>query len=124
MSMFKNNNYVPYYGRGAEVGQYQPSPMIIQQPLPQNQMKGRPVASIDEAKAAQIDLDGSLSIFPNVNNKEIYTKQLNLDGTVSFTIFVPAPAAPEVEPQSYITKTELNDILAEFKKSLSPAFNL
>lgn len=52
----------------------------------QNQMgmlKGRAVTSYDEAKAAMIDLDGSLHIFPDLANGKIYTKQINLDGTAS-----------------------------------------
>jgi hypothetical protein len=40
----------------------------------QNYIKGRPVVSIDEARASQIDLDGSLYVFPDLNNKKIYTK--------------------------------------------------
>ena len=46
-------------------------------------LKGRAVTSIDEAKAAMIDLDGSIFIFPDISNKSIYTKQINLDGTAS-----------------------------------------
>jgi hypothetical protein len=39
-----------------------------------NYIKGRPVVSIDEARASQIDLDGSLYVFPDLGNKKIYTK--------------------------------------------------
>jgi hypothetical protein len=43
--------------------------------MPQmNYIKGRPVVSIDEARASQIDLDGSLYVFPDLGNKKIYTK--------------------------------------------------
>jgi hypothetical protein len=35
----------------------------------------------------QIDLDGSLWVFPNVANGKIYTKQINNDGTASFKIY-------------------------------------
>ena len=35
--------------------------------MPQgNYIKGRPVVSIDEARASQIDLDGSLYVFPDL----------------------------------------------------------
>jgi hypothetical protein len=37
-------------------------------------LKGRPVTSIDEARAASIDFDGSVFYFPDVANKCIYTK--------------------------------------------------
>lgn len=50
-------------------------------------LKGRAVTSIDEAKAAMIDLDGSVFIFPDISNKSIYTKQINLDGTASINTY-------------------------------------
>ena len=43
-------------------------------------LKGRPVSSIDEARATSIDFDGSVFYFPDLANKCIYTKQINLDG--------------------------------------------
>ena len=83
----------------------------------QNYIKGRPVVSIDEARASQIDLDGSLYVFPDLSNKKIYTKQINMDGTATFNVFelssgtAPAPV--------YVTKDELDNILANFKASLT-----
>lgn len=41
----------------------------------------RPVSSIDEVRAASIDFDGSVFYFPDLANKKIYTKQINMDGT-------------------------------------------
>ena len=49
----------------------QPMQMETQTPMPQNFLKGRPVVSIEEARAAQIDLDGSLHIFTDIGNKKI-----------------------------------------------------
>jgi hypothetical protein len=37
-------------------------------------LKGRPVASLDEAKATSIDFDGSVFYFPDLANRRIYTK--------------------------------------------------
>ena len=37
-------------------------------------LKGRPVASFDEARAMPIDFDGSIFFFPDLANKRIYTK--------------------------------------------------
>ena len=126
MNMYSNLPQYPQYGynyqRGAVPGsvgmdqgmtQYQ-NPSLMQP----NYIKGRPVASIDEARASQIDLDGSLYVFPDLNNKRIYTKQINLDGTVSFNIFeMAAPVEPAPTP-AYVTKDELDTILANFKASL------
>lgn len=44
----------------------------------QYQFKGRPVSSKEEARAAQIDFDGSLWIFTDIGNGKIYTKQINI----------------------------------------------
>jgi hypothetical protein len=37
-------------------------------------IKGRPVSSLEEARASMIDFDGSIFYFPDVANKRIYTK--------------------------------------------------
>lgn len=122
-----NNNLTQqspyYYGYGVQAPQYQ-RPMMAQEPptmaMP-NYIKGRPVLSIDEARASQIDLDGSLHVFPDMGNKRIYTKQINLDGTATFNVFELAPTAPqsaETQPE-YVTKMQLDEILAEFKASLT-----
>lgn len=54
-------------------------------------IKCRPVSSIEEAKASMIDLDGTLSVFLNISNEEIYTKQITLNGTPNFEIYRKAP---------------------------------
>ena len=43
-------------------------------------MKGRTVASLDEVKAAQIDLDGSLTYFPCPADSCIYAKYIDMNG--------------------------------------------
>lgn len=84
-----------------------------------NYIKGRPVVSIDEARASQIDLDGSLYVFPDLGNKKIYTKQINMDGTAAFNVFELAAAGQETTTETYVTRTELNTILEQFKASLT-----
>lgn len=51
------------------------------------QLKGRIVTSIDEARASQIDLDGSPSFFPSPSENKIYVKYLNLDGVPEFVVY-------------------------------------
>lgn len=131
-TMYNNLTQQTPYMYGYNVPQYQKmmapqdNPQITsQQPysapimMPQmNYIKGRPVVSIDEARASQIDLDGSLYVFPDLGNKKIYTKQINLDGTATFNVFelsAPIEAAPA---QPYVTKDELDEILANFRASL------
>lgn len=88
-------------------------------------IKGRPVSSLEEARVAQIDLDGSVFIFPDLGNKKIYTKRINADGTASLQSFVLASEpAPEETSSEYATKNEieelkktLTEIIAKLKKS-------
>lgn len=76
--------YSPQQQRLAYLEQQQSYNSIPQQPV---YLKGRPVASIDEARASMIDFDGSVFYFPDLANNRIYTKQINLDGTSSLRIY-------------------------------------
>lgn len=46
-----------------------------------------PVTCIEEARAARIALDGSISVFVNIKGNEIYTKQLNNSGIAELTVY-------------------------------------
>lgn len=63
---------------------------MMQQQVPQQMqmIKGRPVSSLEEARASMIDLDGSMYVFTDVANKRIYTKQILLDGTAELKTYV------------------------------------
>jgi hypothetical protein len=50
-------------------------------------LKGRPVSSIDEARASAVDFDGTIFYFPDLANKCIYTKQINMDGTATLNLY-------------------------------------
>lgn len=84
-----------------------------------NGLRGRPVASIEEARASMIDFDGSVFFFPDLANNKIYTKQINLDGTSSLYIYerVESPLAPN---PSYVSQEEfqstINVLLSEIEK--------
>lgn len=47
----------------------------------------RPVASLEEVRAMNIDFDGSVFYFPDYANRRIYTKQINMDGTASINMY-------------------------------------
>lgn len=81
---------------------------------PPPSLKGRPVTSLDEVRAANIDFDGSLFIFPDIANKKIYTKQINLDGTATLNQYELAPT-PAPDKPTYITREEFESALNEFK---------
>ena len=84
-----------------------PQPQYNQQFL-----KGRAVTSIDEAKAAMIDLDGSVFIFPDISNKSIYTKQINLDGTASINTYRLVQDVPVTSTDTKQTETQDVAIIA------------
>jgi hypothetical protein len=76
-------------------------------------LKGRPVASLEEVRATSIDFDGSIFYFPDVANKRIYTKQINMDGTASLYMYelkeIPSPEQPT--NQSFVTREEFEDAI-------------
>lgn len=53
----------------------------------QQTLKGRVVTGVDEAKAAQIDFDGSSTFFPCPADGKIYEKFLGLDGLPVFRVY-------------------------------------
>lgn len=63
------------------------SPYLRPQQPQQLGLKGRPVSSIDEVRASGIDFDGSIFYFPDIANKRIYTKQINIDGTAILNMY-------------------------------------
>ena len=103
---YYNPNYQPFQER---------YPRDIQASM--NYLKCRPVTSFDEVKAAQIDLDGSLNVFPDIGNKKIYTKQIKPDGTADYQVYVLTTQEAAANSTDYVTKAELEQILAQFKAS-------
>lgn len=87
-------------------------------------LKGRPVSSLEEARVATIDFDGSIFYFPDVANRCIYTKQINMDGTATLNIYelreipVNNPTTPSMD--NYITREEFDNAIAQIKASLAP----
>ena len=73
--MMYQSNY-GYYGSGVAASNNLRQTVATQ---PQSALnfpilKGRPVASLEEARAMSIDFDGSVFFFPDLANKKIYTK--------------------------------------------------
>lgn len=120
-SLLMNTPYDNYMGRQNQ-----------QQIFNQNQyLKCRPVASKDEAKAFQIDLDGSLWVFTDVGNEKIYTKQINTDGTATFKTYSFVEDENPYATTEYVTKDEFNKAIqnlmaamqTEKSQNLVPASN-
>lgn len=87
----------------------------LQQPIQHYGLKGRPVSSLDEAKAANIDFEGSLFLFPDITNQKIYTKQINADGTMTFNMYE-LKAIPK-EEDLFVTKKEFEDFILSLRSS-------
>ena len=86
----------------------------------QQGLKGRPVSSIEEVKASPIDFDGSIFYFPDLANKRIYTKQINLDGTASLNMYELKEIPPEtpINTSMYITREEFDAAIGQIQASL------
>lgn len=85
-------------------------------------LKCRPVSSKEEAKVAQIDLDGSLWVFPDIGNNKIYTKQINNDGTASFKTYVfTEEPQNESSNEEYVTKEQLNKTIQKILLLIQPS---
>lgn len=85
-------------------------------------LKGRPVSSLEEVRAAAVDFDGSVSFFPDLANGKIYTKQCNIDGTASLNMYeikeIPTVSNPNTD---YVTREEFNTALTSLKQALTQA---
>ena len=102
---------------------YYPQPQQQQQiryPMPMQQLlglKGRPVTSLEEVRAATIDFDGSIFFFPDLANKKIYTKQINMDGTMTLNVYELTIIQPK-EDHSYVTREEFESAIKQLKSAV------
>ena len=121
--MYQNYNYYP---------QQTQLPTQTQQQIPYYQqrsainitgLKGRPVSSIEEAKASAVDFDGTIFYFPDLANKCIYTKQINVDGSATLNIYkLKQIPMKEQEPSAnlFVTREEFDSVIGQLKSALSP----
>ena len=75
----------------------------------------RPVSSIEEVRACPIDFDGSIFYFTDVANRRIYTKQINLDGTVAINIYELKTDQSADAVMTYVTKQEFEAALTQLQ---------
>lgn len=125
--MYSNYNYYP---QQTQVTQQQPiyqMPSYLRQAPPQAGLKGRLVASLEEARATSIDFDGSVFYFPDLANRRIYTKQINMDGTATLCVYElretpieknDSVLVPSIE--KFVTREEFEQVLAQLKLLQKP----
>ena len=81
-------------------------------------LKGRPVSSIDEVKAASVDFDGSIFYFPDLANNRIYSKQINLDGTSTILMYELKEIPKDTPTSQFVTREEFESVINQLKGSL------
>lgn len=67
-----------------------------------------PVTCLEEAKAARIALDGSMSVFVNIQDGEIYTKQLSMNGLAELKTY--KLVNPQENKIEYVTSNDFNGL--------------
>lgn len=127
--MYSNYNYYPQQ-QNPQVAQQQPiyqMPSYLRQAPPQTGLKGRLVSSLEEARATSIDFDGSVFYFPDLANKRIYTKQINMDGTASLCVYelreLPVQREESVlvpSVEKFVTREEFERVLEQLRLLQKP----
>ena len=126
--MYQNYAYYPQVQQpmGQQVVPNYTQPNYLRTAQSQNGLKGRLVSSLEEARATSIDFDGSIFYFPDLANKRIYTKQINMDGTATLNMYelreTPAMNENPQIPQSinnFITRDEFEQVIGQIQQKLS-----
>ena len=109
-----------YYPNNAAGVGYMPPQSSMQNPqFQQVGLKGRPVSSLEEVRAAQIDFDGSLFIFPDLAHNRIYTKQISMDGNASLNMYelTQIPSQQPIDNNNFVTREEFNAAIDQIKQA-------
>ena len=126
--MYQNYTYYPPVQQpmGQQVVPNYTQPNYLRTAQSQNGLKGRLVSSLEEARATSIDFDGSIFYFPDLANKRIYTKQINMDGTATLHMYelreTPTMNENPQMPQSinnFITRDEFEQVIGQIQQKLS-----
>lgn len=118
-----NPYYNPYYPQYQQ--RVMPTPIDNSQnqsaaaPTAQNYLKGWPVTSIEQARAARIDLDGSPFLFTDYGHNKIYMKQINMDGTAALRTFTLVEDTGMSQQPDYVTQQQLQEAIKQLRASLS-----
>ena len=122
--MYANYNYYPQPTN--QPPSYQPR-AYQQAPLQPMGLKGRLVSSFEEARASSIDFDGSVFYFPDLANRRIYTKQINIDGTASLYVYelreMPVQKEESVlvpSVEKFVTREEFEQVLEQLRLLQKP----
>ena len=122
MNNYQTNYPQQQYNPQGMNQQYKPIQYYPQQSWINNQIPQiRPVSSIEEVKASPIEFDGSIFYFPDIANKKIYTKFINMDGTATINLYEQRDLSnlitntQQVDTSAFITRVEFENAIAQIK---------
>lgn len=116
----------PYQQRLSQLEQqrFQQAPVQLPEAAQRAPMlKGRVVASMEEARASQVDFDGSTTYFVSPAERKIYAKSIGMDGLpvfLTYTLNQDTPTAAKAESnQDFESRVKsLEDRVKELENGL------
>ena len=118
------NPMAPYQDRLAQLqSQYNQQPpynQMAQQAQPIG-LNGEVVDSIDVVKAKNVDMSGNVTFYPKSDMTEIYTKQLQADGTsriVTYRAIQPESESQKEQKQSAVDMNTINGMFGQLRMDL------
>lgn len=90
---------------------------------PQNYIRCQAVTSIEEARAAMINFDGSVHVFTDLANNRIYTKQINLDGAAVLNVYELKTQGPDAKTALEKRVEELELMVINLKEAINDKSN-
>lgn len=129
---FQNNPYgqqmynpmAPYQDRLAQLqAQYNQQPPYNQM-AQQSQavgLNGEIVDSLDVVKAKNVDMSGNVTFYPKSDMTEIYTKQLQADGTsriVTYRAVQPESESQKEQKQTFVDMNTINGMFGQLRMDL------
>lgn len=131
---FQNNpSYVqPQYGQinpypdrlaqlQAQQQQFNQSQYGQQMPVQPIGLNGEVVDSIDVVKAKNVDMSGNVTFYPKSDMTEIYTKQLQADGTsriVTYRAIQPESESQKEQKQASVDMNTINGMFGQLRMDL------
>ena len=118
------NPMAPYQDRLAQLqSQYNQQPpynQMAQQAQPIG-LNGEVVDGIDVVKAKNVDMSGNVTFYPKSDMTEIYTKQLQADGTsriVTYRAIQPESESQKEQKQASVDMNTINGMFGQLRMDL------
>ena len=115
----------PYPDRLAQLQtqqqQFNQSQYGQQMPVQPMGLSGEVVDSIDVVKAKNVDMSGNVTYYPKSDMSEIYTKQLQMDGTsriVTYRAVKPENEAKNEQAQTAVDMNVINGMIGQLRSDL------